>query len=82
MIRTQIYLTEQQRADLAALSQSSGANQSELIRQAVDAYLQRQSSLGREDVLDRAAGVWKDRSDLPDFGKLRQGWDRQEWDCE
>nr|VFJ60899.1 MAG: hypothetical protein BECKFW1821A_GA0114235_11096 [Candidatus Kentron sp. FW]VFJ61995.1 MAG: hypothetical protein BECKFW1821B_GA0114236_10695 [Candidatus Kentron sp. FW] len=26
--------------------------------------------------LNRLAGIWKDRTDLPDFAALRGGWDR------
>ena len=36
MVRTQIYLTDRQRAELAAISKTSGKKQSELIREAVD----------------------------------------------
>lgn len=27
--------------------------------------------------LDRTAGIWKDRTDLPNFSALRQEWDRE-----
>jgi hypothetical protein len=27
-------------------------------------------------ILDRVAGIWKNRDDLPDFEKLRKEWDR------
>lgn len=30
----------------------------------------------RQEALDRAAGMWKDRTDLPDFRSLRASWDR------
>lgn len=38
--RTHIYMTDAQRAELAALSQKTGAPVAELVRRAVDAYLE------------------------------------------
>jgi len=76
MVRTQIYLTDRQRAALAALSNAVGKKQSELIREAIDLYLAREIRVRRADVLRGAAGMWKDRDDLPDFGKIRSEWDR------
>lgn len=76
MVRTQIYLTEDERAALGALSATTGKPQSELIREAVDEFIGRFSKTRRESVLDRAAGMWKDRTDLPDFNAVRRQWDR------
>lgn len=39
MIRTQVYLTDQQRSELALLSKSKGKKQSELIREAIDQFI-------------------------------------------
>ncbi len=39
MIRTQIYLTEQERDGLRALAAESGKKQSELIRAAIDSLI-------------------------------------------
>ena len=76
MVRTQIYLTERQRNELAAIAKSEGKKQSELIREAVDRFID-QSSAGRRDaILKETAGIWKQRRDLPDFGAIRSGWDR------
>ncbi len=77
MIRTQIYLTDHQRAELAALSKALGKKQSELIREAVDRLIEQMGSSRREAVLREAAGMWKDRTDLPDFRALRAEWDRK-----
>lgn len=76
MIRTQIYLTEKERAGLAELARESGRKQSELIREAIDAFLERKRSSHRHAILERMAGMWRDRKDLPDFKKLRAEWDR------
>ena len=76
MIRTQIYLTDRQRAELAAISKTLGKKQSELIREAVDRLNDQVGHSRREIVLREAAGIWKDRTDLPDFKAMRTEWDR------
>ena len=77
MVRTQIYLTDQQRDELAALAKAAGKKQSELIREAVDRLIDGKSRSRREAVLREAAGIWKDRKDLPDFRAVRAAWDRK-----
>ncbi|HEY5791087.1 MAG TPA: CopG family transcriptional regulator [Gammaproteobacteria bacterium] len=76
MIRSQIYLTEEEREALARLAQETGRPQSELIREAIDAFLARQAPRERGRRLRQAFGLWQKRTDLPDFGALRQEWDR------
>jgi metal-responsive CopG/Arc/MetJ family transcriptional regulator len=76
MVRTQIYLTKRQRDELASISKTAGKKQSELIREAVDRYIKEEGKEKRETVLRQAAGIWKDRTDLPDFKKARAEWDR------
>ena len=76
MIRTQVYLTDQQRSELALLSKSKGKKQSELIREAIDQLIEQASQKRRDTVLREAAGIWKNRSDLPDLESTRAGWDR------
>ena len=76
MVRTQIYLTERQRDELAAIAKTAGKKQSELIREAVDRLIDQAGCSRREAVLREAAGIWKDRTDLPDFKKTRAEWDR------
>ena len=76
MVRTQIYLTEHQRDKLVAIAKTAGKKQSELIREAVDRLINQSSHPRREAVLREAAGIWKDRTDLPDFKATRAGWDR------
>jgi len=77
MIRTQIYLTEHQRDELAALSKTVGKKQSELIREAVNRLIDQSGRSRREVVLREAAGIWKNRKDLPDFKATRAEWDRR-----
>jgi hypothetical protein len=76
MIRTQIYLTDRQRAELAAISKTLGKKQSELIREAVDRFIDQEGHSRRKIILQEAAGIWKDRTDLPDFKDIRTEWDR------
>ncbi len=76
MVRTQIYLTERQRDELAAIAKALGKKQSELIREAVDRLIDQAGHSRREAVLREAAGIWKDRTDLPDFKATRAEWDR------
>jgi len=76
MIRTQIYLTEKQRDEVAAIARTAGKKQSELIREAVDRFIDQSGRSRREAVLREAAGMWKNRKDLPDFKTTRAEWDR------
>ena len=76
MVRTQIYLTERQRDELAAIAKTVGKKQSELIREAVDLLIDQSGRSRREAVLRKAAGIWEDRKDLPDFKATRAEWDR------
>ena len=77
MVRTKIYLTEHQRNELANMAKSSGKKQSELIREAIDQLISDSGSSHRKLVLQKSAGIWKDRSDLPDFKSIRAEWDRK-----
>ena len=76
MVRTQIYLTKRQRDELAAIAKTAGKKQSELIREAVDRFIDKAGRGRREAVLREAAGIWKNRKDLPDFKATRAEWDR------
>jgi hypothetical protein len=76
MVRTQIYLTEEERAGLGALVEATGKKQAQLIREAIDRLLDTVSERRRASVLNSAAGMWRNRSDLPSFKATRQSWDR------
>lgn len=77
MVRTQIYLTDRQRAELEIIAKTLGKKQSELIREAVDRLIDQTGRSMRDSILREAAGIWKDRTDLPDFSAMRSEWDRQ-----
>ncbi|MCX6359948.1 MAG: ribbon-helix-helix protein, CopG family [Armatimonadetes bacterium] len=76
MTRTQVYLTEGERDRLAAEARRTGTNQSALIREAVDLYLDTRDRDKSRDALLAAAGLWRHRTDLPDFDALRREFDR------
>ena len=72
MIRTQIYLTEQEHKLLHNLSRRRDASVSALIRGAIDQMLPRSQRADRLDLMRQARGIWKTRDDLPDFSRLRR----------
>ncbi len=76
MVRTQIYLTEEERDGLEAVAKSTNKKQSEIIREAVDRFLDLTKGNRRKAILDEAAGMWRNRRDLPDFAAARRSWDR------
>lgn len=76
MVRTQIYLSPAQQKALRALAAGTGRTQSDLIREAIDRFVGQRGTSGRASVLRRTAGLWKGRSDLPDFAALRREADR------
>ncbi len=76
MIRTQVYLTSRQRDQLAAIANYGKKRQSELIREAVDRFIEQYGRDRREAVLREAAGIWEDRNDLPSLLALRESWNR------
>lgn len=77
MIRTQIYLTDKQRTELSVIAKNLGKKQSEIIREAIDRLIDQSGRNRRESALQEAAGIWKNRKDLPDFRTLRSEWDRK-----
>lgn len=76
MIRTQIYLTEEENSAIARLSKSHKRGKSEVIRQAIDEFIQRRDGAGRLKALRVARGMWADHSALPDLRKMRKSFDR------
>ncbi len=76
MIRTQVYLTEEERGGLSALAQATGKKQAELIRDAVDRLIESVSDNRRDAVMSKASGMWQSRKDLPDFAAVRRSLDR------
>jgi len=84
MIRTQVYLFEDQRRKLAGLAACTGENVSELIREAIKNYIAQASKekngreQAREQVFDKAFGMW--RNNRADFAAIRKSADRMSTD--
>jgi hypothetical protein len=76
MLRTHIYLTEQERQRLQAIAVHTGRTQSALIREAIDRFIEGYADGNRLQLLRKGYGLWKDRTDLPDFTALRREFDR------
>jgi hypothetical protein len=77
MVRTQIYLTEEEKRGLESVAATRGMSQSDVIRTAIDELLARTGPVDRCAVLDGIAGTWAHRTDLPDIRSLRTGWRRR-----
>jgi len=76
MVRTQIYLTKREHALIRRAATRTGRSKSEIIRAAIDQWLEQQGEEGRDRVLVEMAGIWRERGDLPDFNALRRDADR------
>jgi len=76
MKRTQIYISEEMKEELDALSRQSGSSKSEIIREAVTEYISRHSESEKKKKLKAGAGLWEDKKDLPDLLKLRREFER------
>ncbi len=78
MIRTQVYITEQEKKALAQLSKETGQSQSELIRQGIDLLCQsiKEKSENRLERMRAARGIWKDRKES-ELIKIRQSIERK-----
>lgn len=73
MVRTQIYLTADEQKALRSLGKATGRGQSELIRTAIDHFLQRSVASTRLELIRKARGIWKDRKPI-DLRALRREW--------
>lgn len=76
MRRTQIYLTEEEHAALKLIADRKGCSQSEVIRAAVDRFIDRNQGGTRKELLRHGWGLWGDRTDLPDLQDLRKELER------
>ena len=69
LIRTQIYLTQAQQKSLALAARGAAVTKSELIRRAVDQFLDQQPAAtpaGKAQRLSSIAGLWAGREDMAD----------------
>jgi predicted DNA-binding protein len=78
MVRTQVYLTEEQEYGLNRLAASTGRKQSELIREAVESYLAERRPKDWKEALEGMRGMWADRNDLDDLhAEAGKNWERR-----
>ncbi len=76
MIRSQIYLTEDERNSLKLISKETGRTQSDLIREAIDTLISKVDKKNNSKKRQEAFGLWKDRDDYPNIEELRNEFDR------
>ena len=78
MVRTQVYLTEEQDRGLKSLAESCGRRQSALIREAIDRLLAENRPKDWRAALEAVRGMWADRDDLDElYDDLRGDWERR-----
>jgi hypothetical protein len=70
MVRTQIYLTEEEHTKLKSMSRKYRKKHSELIRTAIDLYLAGIQETPRRELIRSCLGIWKGRPDT-DFQNIR-----------
>lgn len=75
MIRTQIYLTEEEQEALRRIADLKGTSQSDVIRQAIDQFIIGYQESNRIEMLRAARAIWADRTDF-DWADLRSEMDR------
>ena len=69
LVRTQIYLTQAQQKRLQLAARGAAVTKSELIRHAIDQFLDQQatpSAQGKAQRLSGIAGLWAEREDMAD----------------
>lgn len=84
MIRKQVYITEEQEEALILQAEETNRSQSDLIREAIDHILAERERERRSATLRATAGLWRERTDLPDWRALRREGDErlQAWTSE
>jgi len=76
MIRSQVYLTENEKNSLKFISEETGRTQSDLIREAIDSLIETMGKKNIHTTRKTAFGLWKDKSDYPNIEELRKEFDR------
>lgn len=76
MIRSQVYLTENEKNSLKFIAKETGRTQSDLIREAIDSLIETMGKKNVRTTRKKAFGLWKERSDYPNIEELRKEFDR------
>lgn len=75
MAEIEVKLTDSEERALREIASRTGKTEGELIHDAVDSIIKHGLPADNSGML-QARGIWRDRDDLPDFGKIRREWDR------
>jgi len=70
MVKTQIYITENEQRHLDEISSRSGLKKDDLIRNAIDDLIARSAAMPRLDKMRKCRGLWQERG-KSDFQKIR-----------
>ena len=71
MITASITLCDEEEKALRAIAEESGKTPDELVREVVEQFLAEHQLEYRRTLRKQAYGMWRDRTDLPDFEALR-----------
>lgn len=74
MKRTQVYLTDEIVSFIKTFGSTHQLSQSDIIRNALENYMNELKSSDKKKVFKKYAGIWKNND--VDFLKVRKGWDR------
>jgi hypothetical protein len=77
MIETQIYLTKKENDSLQIFAHQKGkTSEDELIKEAITKLLNECDEEKQRKNLMAAAGIWRDRDDIPDLHEMRRSAER------
>ncbi|EDN69602.1 transcriptional regulator, CopG family protein [Beggiatoa sp. PS] len=76
MLETQIYLTEKENDSLQFMARQQGQTSDELIKAAITKLLNEFDEETLRKNLMAAAGIWRDRDDIPDLHEMRRSAER------
>ena len=74
---TAILLHEPEATALQTLVHRTGRSADELVREAVQQYIQQHTLADRRMLLQQARGMWQHREDLPPVSELRREFDER-----
>jgi hypothetical protein len=72
---TRISLTDEERKALCLIAEQTGKAEDELLHEAVEQLIRRYEQAHRAGMLQQAVGMWRDRTDLPEWERLRGEFD-------
>jgi len=75
----EIELTDRERQALDAMAKDAGKSPQSIVKEALEDILRDANPLDWKAAIAQAAGMWADRTDLPDFQQLRKEMDRNLW---